>query len=93
MRRIAKVSGLDDKILWLDWVYDLPSLFAALDLYVSPSHSESFGIATLEAMSAGLPVVATRTDGSRELIDRREMLVPFGDPVKLAKRIGNFGVR
>jgi len=87
LRRIAKVSGLDDKILWLDWVDDLPSLFAALDLYVSPSHSESFGIATLEAMSAGLPVVATRTDGSRELINRREMLVPFGDPVKLAKRI------
>jgi len=87
LRRLAGVMGLVDNILWLDWVDDLPSLFAALDLYVSPSHSESFGIATLEAMAAGLPVVATKTDGSRELIDRRDMLVPFGDPVKLARRI------
>ena len=87
LKRLAKVSGLDDRILWLDWTDDLPALFAALDLYVSPSHSESFGIATLEAMAAGLPVVATRTDGSLELLRRAELLVPFGDPVRLAKRI------
>jgi glycosyltransferase involved in cell wall biosynthesis len=88
LKRLARVLEIDDKILWLDWVDDLSELFAALDLYVSPSHSESFGIATLEAMAAGLPVVATRTDGSRELLQRDD-LVPFGDPVKLAGRMAH----
>jgi glycosyltransferase involved in cell wall biosynthesis len=87
LKRLAKVLEIEDRILWLDWADDLPALFAALDVYVSPSHSESFGIATLEAMAAGLPVVATRTDGSRELLKSKELLVPFGDPVKLGKRI------
>jgi glycosyltransferase involved in cell wall biosynthesis len=87
LKRLAKVMALDDRILWLDWTDDLPALFAALDLYVSPSHSESFGIATLEAMAAGLPVVATRTEGSLELLQRKDVLVPFGDPVRLAGRI------
>jgi glycosyltransferase involved in cell wall biosynthesis len=44
-------------------------------------------LATLEAMAAGLPVVATRTAGSIELLQQKEFLVPFGDPVRLAKRI------
>lgn len=87
LKRLARVLEIGDRILWLDWADDLPSLLAALDIYISPSHSESFGIATLEAMAMGLPVVATRTDGSRELIRREELLVPFGDPVKLAERL------
>ena len=65
----------------------MTSLLAALDIYVSPSYSESFGIATLEAMAAGVAVVATKTDGSRELINDDTLLVPFGDPVALAVRI------
>jgi glycosyltransferase involved in cell wall biosynthesis len=87
LRRLARVMDLENKVLWLDWADDLPSLLAALDIYVSPSHSESFGIATLEAMAAGLPVVATKTDGSRELVGDITQLVPFGDPVKLAAKI------
>jgi glycosyltransferase involved in cell wall biosynthesis len=87
LRRLAKVSGLDQHILWLDWTDDLQTLFAAIDLYVSPSHSESFGLATLEAMAAGLPIVATDTDGSLELLQRKEILVPFGDAVRLARRM------
>jgi glycosyltransferase involved in cell wall biosynthesis len=87
LRRLAKVSGLDEHILWLDWTDDLQTLLAAIDLYISPSHSESFGLATLEAMAAGLPVVATETDGSLELLQRKETLVPVGEPVRLAERM------
>ena len=86
LKRLARVLDLEERTLWLDWADDLASLLAALDIYVSPSHSESFGIATLEAMAAGTPVVATRTDGSRELLGK-DHLVPFGDPVKLSARI------
>jgi glycosyltransferase involved in cell wall biosynthesis len=87
LKRLAGVLGIADNILWLDWAEDLPALLAALDIYVSPSHSESFGIATLEAMAAGIAVVATRTDGSKELLGDNKLLVPFGDPKALADRI------
>jgi glycosyltransferase involved in cell wall biosynthesis len=87
LKRLADVLGIADNILWLDWAEDLPMLFAALDIYVSPSHSESFGIATLEAMAAGVAVVATKTDGSKELLRNAELMVPFGDPLALANRI------
>ena len=87
LRRLASVLGIEDSIIWLDWADDLPMLFSALDIYVSPSHSESFGIATLEAMAAGVAVVATRTDGSKELLRNPELMVPFGDPLALANRL------
>jgi glycosyltransferase involved in cell wall biosynthesis len=87
LKRLADVLGVAGSVLWLDWAEDLPTLFAALDIYVSPSHSESFGIATLEAMAAGVAVVATRTDGSKELLGDPELMVPFGDPLALANRI------
>lgn len=85
LKRLVKVFRLDDRFLWLDWVDDTAELFAALDLFVSASHSESFGLAILESMASGTAVVATETEGARELEIDKEMLVPVKDPVKLAE--------
>lgn len=87
LKRLVKVCGLEDRFLWLDWVDDTRSLFAALDVFVSASHSESFGMAILEAMASGTAVVATDTEGAKELLGRRSIRVPIEDPVKLADRI------
>jgi glycosyltransferase involved in cell wall biosynthesis len=75
--------------LFLDWVDDLPALLAALDIFVSASHSESFGLAILEAMASRTPVVATETEGARELLRDHQtgLLVPVKDPVKLAEAL------
>ena len=89
LQRLVHVLGLEDRFLWLDWADDLPAMLSALDIYVSPSHTESFGLATLEAMAAGTPVVATRTEGSRELLRDEKLLVPVEDPVALAARISS----
>ena len=87
LKRLSRVLDIEDKIFWLDWADDLPALLAATDVYVSPSHIESFGLATLEAMAAGAAVVATATEGSRELLRDESLLVPIEDPVALAARI------
>lgn len=87
LRRLANVLGIGQRILWLDWLDDTAPFYAAIDVFVSPSHAESFGLAILEAMIRGTPVVATATEGARELLGSDVQLVPIQDPVKLAAAI------
>lgn len=58
----------DQRIRLLGFQDDVRGHLAAFDLFVSPSREESFGLAILEAMAAGLPILATATDGPRELL-------------------------
>jgi len=87
LKRLVRVLGHEERFLWLDWLDDISSLLAAADIFVSPSHSESFGLAILDAMAAGTPVIATATDGAKELIVDENALVPIKDPVALADKI------
>jgi len=48
--------------------FDIPSLLSAMDIFVQPSLSEAFSIVNMEAMAAGLPVIASRTGGNIEQI-------------------------
>jgi len=68
---------------------ELTNYYHASDIYVSSSCSESFGKVLIEAMAAGLPVVATETTGSKEIIKDGEngFLVSIGDSESLAKKI------
>jgi glycosyltransferase involved in cell wall biosynthesis len=65
---------------------DVPELLAAADVFVLSSRSEGLPLSILEAMAAGLPVVATNVGGVPELVVEGEtgFLVPPGDPQALA---------
>src|SRR5262249_16679167 len=65
---------------------ELPSWFAAADVFAFPSAKEGWGLAVLEAMSAALPVVASDLPVFREYLTsgRDALLVPVGDPAALA---------
>jgi L-malate glycosyltransferase len=91
LKRLVKVFDLENRFLWLDWVENMPSLLAGLDVFVSASHSESFGLAILEAMTNKTPIVATETDGAKELLRNGEtaLLVPIKEPLKLAEAVEN----
>ncbi len=90
LKRLVRVLGLDDRFLWLDWLEDLNPMLAAADIFVSPSHTESFGLAILDAMAVGTPVVATETDGARELMAGTNSLVPIKDPIALCETVCRF---
>jgi glycosyltransferase involved in cell wall biosynthesis len=65
---------------------DLPAWFAAADVFAFPSTKEGWGLVVLEAMSAGLPVIASDLPVFREYLrpGRDALLVPQGDPAALA---------
>ncbi len=87
LKRLAQVSGIDDRILWLDWLEDTAPFYAAIDVFVSPSHSESFGLAILEAMGNGKAIVSTSTDGAKQLLNDCGALVGVNDVVGMADAI------
>ena len=80
--------GMDDRILLLGARDDVPRLLMASDVYVSASHWEGMSVALLEAMAAGLPVVATTVgDASRMVIDGTGLLVKPHQPDELASAL------
>jgi len=81
--------GLESSVQFLGLRKDVPDVLASLDLYVLSSSKEGFSIACVEAMAAGLAVVATRSGGPEEIVEdgRTGLLVPPQDPAALAAAI------
>ncbi len=67
----------------------IPELLNALDVYLLPSLSEGISNSLLEAMSTGLPVIATETGGNPEVVvnGNSGLLFPVGDSNKLAEQL------
>ncbi len=82
-------SGLEGHVEFLGWIDDPKSVLPRWDVFVMPSLEEGFPIAALDAMAAGLPVVATSVGGVPELIEdaKTGWLVPPRDADALASRL------
>jgi glycosyltransferase involved in cell wall biosynthesis len=89
LRALIDRLGLNGRIHIVRRVPDVAPWLHAFDLFVSASHSESFGLAIGEAMAAGRAVVATETAGASEILSDGETgrLVPVGDVPALANAI------
>ncbi|HLM55947.1 MAG TPA: glycosyltransferase [Pyrinomonadaceae bacterium] len=89
LERLIGDLGLGDRVRLQGWVDDVPALLSALDLFVSPSRSEPFGLSIIEAMACGVPVVATKSEGAGEILEDgvTGLFVPLGDQEALAEAI------
>jgi glycosyltransferase involved in cell wall biosynthesis len=87
--RIIHNPTLKTHIHWLGQREDVPALLKTADLLVSPSLWEGMPNAILEAMAARRAVIATRVEGSRELVldGQTGWLVPPGNPCALAEAL------
>jgi glycosyltransferase involved in cell wall biosynthesis len=85
----AEAGGLDGHFVFLGTRTDTARLMAGADVFVLPSHQEGLPVALMEAMSAGLPVVATNVGGVPDIVtdDVEGMLVPPGRPDLLAEAL------
>ena len=89
IERLIAELGLDQRLSLIGWVDDVANVLPDFDLFVSPSRSEPFGLSIVEAMAAGVPVIATASEGACEVIDDQQTgrLVPIGDAEALADAI------
>jgi glycosyltransferase involved in cell wall biosynthesis len=86
MERLARDLGLMNRVRFLGYRQDVSALLHQCDLFVLPSLWEPFGIALVEAMVSGVPVLACRAGGVPEIVTDGEtgLLVPPGDADALA---------
>jgi glycosyltransferase involved in cell wall biosynthesis len=82
-------QGLRHNVTLLGFVADPSRLLATADCFVLASTEEGFSLATIEAMLAGVPVVATRSGGPEEILSDQEtgLLVPVDDAHELTHAI------
>jgi glycosyltransferase involved in cell wall biosynthesis len=91
LRALCARLGIEDKVLFGGFMPNetVPDVLSELDIFAAPSLSESFGVAVVEAMASGLPVVATDVDGFREVVADGETgtLVPPRAPEAMAEAL------
>lgn len=89
LRRRVRGAGLSDRVLLVGYREDVDTFYALMDVAVLTSSSEGLSITLLEAMSHGLPVVATRVGGNPEIVEDgvTGFLVPFGDLEAFNRRV------
>lgn len=84
---LASRLGVSGRVAFLGSFPRVEELLAISDLFVLPSSQESFGLAALEAMASGVPVIATRIGGIPEVVSDQEtgLLFDVGDVAGMAQ--------
>lgn len=87
--RLCRQLDLCDHIKFLGKQEGLIKILASSDVFLIPSQSESFGLAALEAMACGLPVVSSSVGGLPELVKHNEtgFIAEIGDIDRMAKYV------
>ncbi len=87
LQALAQKLNLSERIHFHGVVSDIPHFLNEMDVYVQSSLVEGFGLAAVEAMAAGLPVLASNVPGLDEVMGRDDDLFSVGDSAQLAEKI------
>lgn len=89
VQAVVKEKKLENRILFLGARLDIPELMNCFDIYCLPSFFEGLPFSILEAMAAGLPVVATDVEGNSEVVKHEEtgLLVESDNSDELAEAL------
>jgi len=90
LRHLAATARLHERIIQPGFVENVADWLAACDIFANPSPKEAFGLNTIEAMAAGLPIVATTGGGTPDIIvdGKNGLLVEPQDIKHLAAVLG-----
>jgi len=83
----VKELGLEDCVKFIGFRKDIKNLYKGSDLYVNSSEHEALSYLIIEAMAAGLPVIATDMGGNRDIVNDEAgcgLLVKYDDPVSMS---------
>ena len=86
---LCRTLQIERYVKFLPFTEDVPQLMTALDVFVLPSFSETFGLLVVEAMAMGRPIIATNTGGVPEIItnEKTGLLIRPKDANEVARAI------
>lgn len=87
VEQLAYNLGVDNRVLFLGNVNDMPSYYNDIDIYIQSSHWEGFGLTVVEAMASGLPCLGSNVPGLSEVIGDGQALFDNNDIEKLTSLI------
>ncbi len=86
LENLVNKLNLKNQIIFTGWLEEMPTLYAALDIFVSAARSEPFGLVIAEAMASGTAIVAAKTVGAGEILEDNitGILTPVENPQAIA---------
>ncbi|MFI8374444.1 glycosyltransferase [Pseudomonas helleri] len=92
LKELANELGIGDQVKFLGQVPEARRFFRGFDVFALSSDHEPFGMVLLEAMAAGVPLLATACGGAIEVVEGVGILFPLGDAERLAQGLQHLAV-
>ncbi len=86
-KQMAERLGVAERCFFLGVREDIPSIIKTADIILLPSKFEGFGLAAVEGMAAGKPVIASNVPGLQEVVKGAGVLISADNPLELANQI------